>query len=310
MAATTTGLTVSYGEYVFEHVPGWGKLPEGWEWNHVVGLGIDSQDRIYAYNRSEHPIIVLDTDGNVLKSWGEGQFGSAHHLFVAPDDSLFTTDVGNHTVRKWSTDGELLMTLGTPDQPAERLSGEPFNRPTDVAMAADGSLYITDGYGNARVHHFTGDGQLIKSWGEPGSGPGQFVIPHSVCLDAEGLVYVADRENSRVQVFTPDGEYIREWKGVHRPDHVWLDADQNMYVAELGQRQGLGPDADSPSAVAHPSGVKVMNRQGQWLGGWGMSTDAPGDLIAAHSLALDSKGDLYVGETLDGARLQKFVRVS
>ncbi len=83
-----------------------------------------------------------------------------------------------------------------------------------------------------------------------------------------------------------------------------------MYVAELGQRQGLGPDADSPSAVAHPSGVKVMNRQGQWLGGWGMSTDAPGDLIAAHSLALDSKGDLYVGETLDGARLQKFVRVS
>ncbi len=209
MAATTTGLTVSYGEYVFEHVPGWGKLPEGWEWNHVVGLGIDSQDRIYAYNRSEHPIIVLDTDGNVLKSWGEGQFGSAHHLFVAPDDSLFTTDVGNHTVRKWSTDGELLMTLGTPDQPAERLSGEPFNRPTDVAMAADGSLYITDGYGNARVHHFTGDGQLIKSWGEPGSGPGQFVIPHSVCLDAEGLVYVADRENSRVQVFTPDGEYIR-----------------------------------------------------------------------------------------------------
>ncbi|HAL49754.1 MAG: hypothetical protein FI707_09170 [SAR202 cluster bacterium] len=309
MATETTGLKVSYGEYVFEHVPGWGNLPDGWEWSHVVGLGIDSHDRIYAYNRSDHPMIVLDTEGAVLKSWGEGQFGSAHHLFIAPDDTLFTTDIGNHTVRKWSTDGELLMTLGTPDQPAEPLSGEPFNRPTDVAMAADGSLYISDGYGNARVHHYTGDGQLIKSWGEPGSDPGQFVIPHSVCLDAEGLVYVADRENSRVQVFTPDGEYIREWKGVHRPDHVWLDADENMYVAELGMRQGLGPDADAPSAVAHPSGVKVMNRQGQWLGGWGMSTGTPGDLIAAHSLALDSKGDLYVGETLDGARVQKFVRV-
>ncbi len=309
MATETTGLKVSYGEYVFEHVPGWGNLPDGWEWSHVVGLGIDSHDRIYAYNRSDHPMIVLDTEGAVLKSWGEGQFGSAHHLFIAPDDTLFTTDIGNHTVRKWSADGELLMTLGTPDQPAEPLSGEPFNRPTDVAMAADGSLYISDGYGNARVHHYTGDGQLIKSWGEPGSDPGQFVIPHSVCLDAEGLVYVADRENSRVQVFTPDGEYIREWKGVHRPDHVWLDADENMYVAELGMRQGLGPDADAPSAVAHPSGVKVMNRQGQWLGGWGMSTGTPGDLIAAHSLALDSKGDLYVGETLDGARVQKFVRV-
>ncbi|MDP7225038.1 MAG: peptidyl-alpha-hydroxyglycine alpha-amidating lyase family protein [SAR202 cluster bacterium] len=308
MAIQTTGLEVSYGEYVFEHVPGWGKLPEGWEWNHVVGLGIDSKDRIYAYNRSAHPMIVLDIEGNVINHWGEGRFGSAHHLFIAPDDSLFTTDIGNHTVRKWSPEGELRMTLGTPDQPAERLSGEPFNRPTDVAMAADGSLYITDGYGNARVHHYTGDGELIKSWGELGSGPGQFVIPHSVCLDAEGLVYVADRENSRVQVFTPDGEYIREWKGVHRPDHVWLDADQNMYVAELGQRQGLSPDAGAPSAIAHPSGVKVMNRDGQWLGGWGMSTETPGDIIAAHSLSLDSNGDLYVGETLDGARVQKFVR--
>ena len=100
MAIETKTLRVSYGKYVYEHVPGWGTLPAGWEWNHAVGVGIDAQDRIFVYNRSDHPIIVLDTDGNVIDSWGEGLFGSAHHLEVGPDGSIYTTDIGNHTVRK------------------------------------------------------------------------------------------------------------------------------------------------------------------------------------------------------------------
>ncbi|MCH8062672.1 MAG: hypothetical protein IH861_09225 [Chloroflexi bacterium] len=191
-------------------MPGWGKLPDGWEWNAVVGVGVDSQDRIFAYNRSDHPMIVLDQDGNMLRSWGEDVFGTAHHLFIGPDDSIYTTDVGDHTVRKWTGDGELLLTLGTPNEPAQEFSGEPFNRPTDVALGHDGSIYVRDGYGNARVHHFTPNGTHINSWGEPGSGPGQFRIPHSVCVDAAGLVYVADMENSRIQVFLPDGQYVRE----------------------------------------------------------------------------------------------------
>ena len=161
MATQTKTLRVSYGKYVYEHVPGWGNLPDGWEWNHAVGVGIDAQDRVFVYNRSDHPIIVLDTDGNVINSWGEGLFGSAHHLEVGPDGSIYTTDVGNHTVRKWTADGELLMTLGRPDDPPEPMSGEPFNRPTDIAIASDGSLYIADGYGNARIHHFTATGDLI-----------------------------------------------------------------------------------------------------------------------------------------------------
>ena len=88
---------------MYEHVPGWGKLPKDWEWNHAVGVAVDSKDRIYVYNRSDHPMMVFDTVGNLIASWGEGVFKTAHHIFIGPDDSLYTTDIGDHTVRKWTS---------------------------------------------------------------------------------------------------------------------------------------------------------------------------------------------------------------
>tara|TARA_B100001167_G_scaffold51292_2_gene29755 strand:- start:1572 stop:2495 length:924 start_codon:yes stop_codon:yes gene_type:complete len=305
----TKPLRVSYGEYTYENVPGWAPLPSGWEWNHVVGVCVDSQDRIFAYNRSEHPMIVLDKNGTILATWGEDSFSSAHHVQVGPADSIWTTDVGDHTVRKWSAEGEQLMMLGTPNEPAPEQSGEPFNRPTDIAFGLDGSIYISDGYGNSRVHHYTPEGKLIGSWGERGTGPGQFMIPHGVEVDPSGLVYVADRENSRIQIFTSSGQYVSEWKGVHRPNEILHGNDGAMYVAELGMRQGTSPDADEVNVVTPHSGVKIMTKSGQWLGGWGADTHTAGDLVAAHAVGIDSEGSLYVGETLDGARLQKFVRV-
>ena len=120
-----------------------------------------------------------------------------------------------------------------------------------------------------------------------------------------------DRENSRIQVFTPDGQYLSEWGGVHRPDHIVQGPDGNMFVTDLGFHQGAWfQDQPSPNALSHPAGVKILTPTGQWLGGWGMSSDTPGDIIAGHAVAMDSKGDLYVGETLDGARVQKFARVA
>ena len=125
-------LRVSYGEYVYENVPGWAPLPDGWEWNHVVGVAVDSRDNIFAYNRSNHPMIVLNKDGDIIDSWALENFSSAHHVEIGPDDSVWTTDVGNHTVRKWTSDGTLLLTLGSPDNPAPEQSGEPFNRPIEI----------------------------------------------------------------------------------------------------------------------------------------------------------------------------------
>jgi len=302
-------LRVSYGEYVYENVPGWAPLPDGWEWNHVVGVAVDSRDNIFAYNRSNHPMIVLNKDGDIIDSWALENFSSAHHVEIGPDDSVWTTDVGNHTVRKWTSDGNLLLTLGSPDNPAPEQSGEPFNQPTDIAFGLDGSLYVSDGYGNSKIHHFTPEGKLIRSWGERGTGPGQFMVPHSVAVDPTGLVYVCDRENSRIQIFTSDGQYVSQWRGVHRPNQIVPSRDGTMVVAELGYKIGLMDGAPEVNEVSHNSGVKIMTKTGQWLGGWGASTGIDGDFLAAHAVGIDSDGSLYVGETLDGARLQKFVRV-
>lgn len=302
-------LRVSYGEYVYENVPGWAPLPDGWEWNHVVGVAVDSKDNIFAYNRSNHPMMVLNKNGEIIDSWASENFSSAHHVEIGPDNSVWTTDIGNHTVRKWTIDGHLLLTLGTPNQPAPEQSGEPFNRPTDIAFGLDGSLYISDGYGNSRIHHFTPEGKLIRSWGERGKGPGQFMVPHGVAVDPTGLVYVCDRENSRIQIFTSDGQYVSQWRGVHRPNQIVPSSDGTMIVAELGYKIGLMDGAPEINEISHNSGVKIMTKTGQWLGGWGASTGIDGDFLAAHAVGIDSDGSLYVGETLDGARLQKFVRI-
>ncbi len=309
MTTKSEGILVSYGKYVYRHVPGWGKLPAGWEWNHAVGVGIDSKERIYVYNRSAHPMMVFDTEGNLLNHWGEGLFKSAHMVSVGPDDTLYTTDIGNHTVRRWTPEGELLLTLGTLDKPAPRMSGEPFNQPTHAVVGRDGNIYITDGYGNARVHIFSPEGKHLHSFGEPGTGPGQFRSPHCVYIDPSEQLYVVDRENYRIQVFTKEGRYIREFRGVHRPDHIWPGDDGDLIITELGFRTGMGPDAPAQNPLMHPAGIKFMTPMGQWVGGWGMSTNTPGDILAGHMAVTDKKGNLYVGETLIGARMQKFERV-
>ena len=307
--AVTKGATVGYGRYVYQHVPGWARLPKGWEWADCAGVAVDSKDRIYVYNRGPHPMMVFDTAGNLLSTWGEGILRTAHHVFAAPDDTLYTTDIGDHTVRKWTTDGKLLMQLGKANEPAEAMSGKPFNRPTDVTVAPDGTLYITDGYGNARVHRYSADGKHLLSWGEPGTGPGQFKAPHGVRVSPDGQVYVVDRENFRIQVFTEDGQFIRQFMGVNRPDQVVFAPDGSLMIPELGFRAGLGAGAPPPGPMAPPAGIKFMTPMGQWLGGWGMSTDDPADLLCAHAVALDSTGALYIGETLAAHRVQKYVPV-
>src|SRR5438093_970019 len=205
IGSTTQNVLVGSGEFRYAVHEQWQQLPDGWSFVEVAGVATDSRDRVFVYNRGEHPVIVFDRDGKFLYSWGEGVFRRAHGISIGPDDAVYCTDDLDHTVRKFTTDGKLLIMLGTSGQASDtgidgldyrtiRRAAGPFNRPTNMALASDGSMYVTDGYGNARLHQFASDGRYLFSWGEPGSGPGQFNLPHGVALDREQRVYVADRE--------------------------------------------------------------------------------------------------------------------
>jgi sugar lactone lactonase YvrE len=222
-------------------------------------------------------------------------FRRAHGVHVAPDDTLWLTDDGDHTIRHCTVDGKVLLTLGIPGVPRPYMSGEPFHRCTHTALSPRGDLYVSDGYGNSRVHKYAPDGTLLRSWGEPGTDPGQFNIPHNICCDADGWVYVADRENHRVQVFDGDGRYETQWNNMHRPSGLFLDprAHGHFYVGEIGG--GLGVNVDMPNIGPR---VSIYNAAGEVLARLGDRPAGlePGQFISPHGLAVDSHGDIYVGE--------------
>ena len=220
-------------------------------------------------------------------------------------------------MHKFDTNGNLLMTLGVSgmytdtgydgrDFHSVRRSAPPFNRPTKAVVAPSGEVYVTDGYGNARVHKFSATGALITSWGEPGSGPGQFVLPHSLVIGKDGLVYVADRQNNRIQVFDANGKFIRMWQGVQTPMDMLIDSAGHMLLAEGAHRVSVW-DVNSAST----KNTRTMITQ--WGGEEGQSNDA-GLFYVPHAIARDSRGVVYVGEVCDfngydrGNRaVQKFV---
>jgi len=195
----------------YEVVDDWAKLPPGYEFDaDVAAVGVDRHDNVYAFSRGAHPVCVFDRAGNFLRSWGEGQYHRAHGVHMGPDDTIWLTDDGGHFVRNCALDGKVFLEIGIPGKPTPYMSGEPFHRCTHTALSPKGEIYVSDGYGNSRVHKYSPDGKLLLSWGEPGTDPGQFNIPHNICCDLDGWVYVADRENHRVQVFDGSGKYASE----------------------------------------------------------------------------------------------------
>ena len=305
------------GRYKYERVDGWAKLPNGESFIDIGGISIDNQDRLYIFNRSKHPMMVFDSNGNFLTSWGEEHVSRAHGSCIGPDGSIYCTDDKNHTVSKFSYDGDVLMVLGTKDKPSdtgyrdvpeifERISsiskgGPPFNRPTGVALSSTGAIYVSDGYANARVHKFSPDGKLMFSWGEPGPEPGQFRLPHSIFIDRRDRIWVPDRENHRIQIFDDKGNYLTQWTDLIRPTDVFIDEEDTVYVSELCKR------------------VSIFSIDGRLLARWGNENheiSAP-LFLSPHAVAVDSKGALYIGEVskthgkLDrGSRtIQKFARI-
>ena len=206
------------GDFRYDFVPDWAKLPSGMTFKECPGVAIDSQDNVFVLTRGEEPIIVLDRDGNYIRSFGKGDFSAdrTHGLYIAHDDSLLCADDGIHTIQKFSASGEKLMEIGERNKPAERWSGEPFNRPTSAAIhPGNGDIYVSDGYGNSRIHVYTGSGEYKFSWGSPGIVAGQFIHPHNIAIDSNANVYVVDREAHRIQIFDTDRKFQTMWSNIH-----------------------------------------------------------------------------------------------
>jgi DNA-binding beta-propeller fold protein YncE len=284
------------GEHRYRVVEDWARLPEGWELKDVAAVAVDSRDQVYVFNRGLHPMIVFDRAGSFLRSWGEGTFPRAHGLHIDADDNLYCTDDGGHFVRKCATDGRVLLEIGVPGTAAPYMSGLPFHRCTHTALSPSGDIYVSDGYGNARIHKYSPDGKLLFSWGEPGTDPGQFNIAHNIATDAEGWVYVADRENHRVQVFDEKGRYETQWVNMHRPCGLFCrkGATPSFIIGELGP--GMAVNRDMPGIGPRLSIVDAQGRTVARLGGEAGPGLEAGKFVAPHGLAVDSHGDIYVGE--------------
>jgi DNA-binding beta-propeller fold protein YncE len=290
------GVIVGSGDYTYRVYENWAKLPDGWAFGDVAAVAIDAQDRVYAFNRSKHPMMVFDREGNFLRSWGEGMFAQAHGLSMGPDDTIYCTDDIDHTVRKCTLDGKVLLQLGIPGKPQPFMSGRPFNRCTHTALSPRGDIYVTDGYSNACVHKFDPNGKHLLSWGKSGVGPGEFNLPHNVVCDGDGWVYVADRENHRIQVFDGNGKYETEWRNVHRPNGLHMPRGKCpvCYVGEIGPYWNFNRGAPNLGPR-----ISVLDNKGNVITRLGEDPTAgntPGKFLSPHSVAVDSRGDLYVGE--------------
>jgi peptidylamidoglycolate lyase len=271
----------------YRYVEGWPKLPEGWELGQVAGVAADSKGRYYLYHRGSEapPIVCLDREGEVLSHWGEGEYLRPHMVKCDTDDNLWAIDDGGHVLYLYYPGGELLRALGVKGVAGE--DGEHFNRPTDIAFGIDGGFYVSDGYGNRRVARFDENLSFLGQWGSEGEEKGQFVLPHAVTTDPEGLVYVADRTKWRVEIFSPEGEFIKQWIHIGKPFGIVYGHDDHFYVCD-------GTNAR----------VTKVDRSGKIVGFFGVPGDGPGQLSTAHDIAVAPNGDILVGH-LDG-RAQLF----
>ena len=287
-----------FGDFQYEVVPDWGissKL------GIVSDVATDSSDHVYlAVRNTPHPenvggsILVLDRDGNIMDSWGQDLFSTPHGIWISKEDKIFLADSSDHTVRSYTTGGQLKFTIGTQGKTGS--PGAPFNRPTRAALSNSGTLFVSDGYGQDRIHKFTGDGEWLMSFGETGKGSGYLNLPHDVTVGEDDQVYVLDRENRRCQVFDQDGNYIREFEGLRSPNDMVIDESGFFHIAE-GWYQEI-------------ASICVMSPDGRIIGRWGERGNRPGCFKGApHGLWIDSRGDIYVAEVAAEKAIHKFTRI-
>jgi sugar lactone lactonase YvrE len=295
----------------YHAVAGWPTLPEGRHWGQVIGIKPDRDGKsIWVFDRCGDryctdskldPIQEFDAGGKLMRSFGAGLFVFQHGLYVDRDGNVWATDADGaagkgQQVIKFSPDGKVLMTLGQKGVAGE--GPDTFNKPTDVVVAPDGDIFVSDGHGNSRIVKFGPDGKFIKAWGKKGSGPGEFDTPHGMALDAKGRLLVADRGNNRIQLFDQDGNFLTEWRQFGRPSDVYIDKGGKLYVSDSesndksnpGYKRGIRVgDANDGTVTAF---IPVTAPYSQTQNGVGFGTGAEG-------VAADDAGNVYGGETTE-----------
>jgi len=311
------GRRLGTGDYQYEHVENWPKVEIA---GGIADVACDAQGRVYCGVRNRQPdgnpgnimgggghVLVLDRDGNLVANWGDIA-SSPHGVWVNPNGEIYLADTGYHTITKHAPTGEVLLTLGTKGQPGA--PGAPFNMPTHAVEAPNGDIFVSDGYGQNRVHRFSARGEHILSFGSgdsvflarrfgsgptggtPGTGPCQFNVPHDVFVSTDSLVYVMDRENNRWQVFNLDGELQTICDGVNHPNKVL-------------------PNDDGTYHLVGAAGVEIRKPDGTHVGNWGEIGEGPGQFVrgSVHGGWIDDQGAIYTAEAGYISRLQKFARV-
>ncbi|HEV3162930.1 MAG TPA: peptidyl-alpha-hydroxyglycine alpha-amidating lyase family protein [Isosphaeraceae bacterium] len=287
----------------------WPKKPDAFVWGHVPGIAVDDRDQVWVFTRSVPPVQVYSAAGEFVRSWGEDVIKKAHHIRFDHQGNVWLADIGLHTVMQFTPEGKLLKTLGT--KGTAGTDSAHFDQPTDVAVTPEGEVFVSDGYGNNRVVHFDKNGQFVKAWGELGTAPGQFSLPHAIVLDSRGRLYVADRNNVRVQVFDQEGKFLSEWRNVIVPWGLWITKSDEIWVCGSSPMPWRLTDV----VLGVPPKDQVFmkfNSDGKLLQLWTVpkgvdGQERPGECNWVHAMAVDSKGNIYAGD-INGKRAQKFVK--
>jgi DNA-binding beta-propeller fold protein YncE len=287
--------------------PAWPGRPGDAEWGDMSGVAVDAKDQVYLFTRANPPIQVYQADGKFVRSWGKEHVVTAHYIRFGPDGNVWLADNGKHVVMQFTPEGKLLRTLGTPGKLG--CDQTHLNQPTDMIATKAGDVFITDGYGNSRVAHFDAKGKFVKAWGKFGEAPGQFNLPHGIVMDSKGKLYIADRNNGRVQVFDQEGKFLAQWAGLMVPWGLWInDKDEiwacgSSHMPKKGKWRGLPPKDQI---------LLKFNTSGKVLEAWSAPVmikgvkPLPGQVNWLHAIALDSKGNIYLGD-IKGRRAQKYL---
>ena len=277
-------------EYVMD--PDWPKpLPDEIEWGQVPNVTIDHEGYIYAFHRSEPPVLKFDPEGNLVDSWGSEWVNLPHGFRVTPDGNIWATDfhrqLGN-TISLFDTKGNLRQRLG-----AAGFTGtgpNTFDGPADVVQAENGDFFVADGHWNNRIVKYDGQGRYLMEWGKRGSGQGEFNLPHTLVIDQRGRLLVGDRGNERIQIFDQEGNYITEWDQFGWPSGMFIDQNDILYVADYQSLRGVTYGSAETGEVmgfiegSEPEGIVV---------------DADGNVYT---------GEVTGGEGGDGMIIRKFIR--